>query len=135
MSKRLIRVLAISLVLIFIISTGAFATMQASYYIITTDAYISSTSGKLNIEFSITATGTMSQLGASLIRLYKADGTLVKTYSYWYYPEMMTTDDFYHGSYVTYDNPVYGEHYYAVVTLVARNSSGSDSVDEVTPLF
>lgn len=137
MIKKSIKFVIITVIILTILTASSLATFRSSDYIIRTDAYISPgyQSGQIFIEYSITGTGTMSKIGASVIHLYKADGSFVQSYSYLTTPSMMgyTTD--YHDGYVVYNNASPNEHYYAVVTLIAKNSNGSDSCDQYTPIY
>ncbi len=129
MTKKALRVLALFLIAATLFSTFAFAAEpRASAYISAKSAYISAQGGgSIKITFSITATGTMTMLGAQTIDLYDSDG-YVTTFRYTNpnYSNMMAYGDFYHNSSVTYDG-VSGETYYAVVSFYAGNSSGSDA--------
>lgn len=130
MHKKAIRTVAVIVILIMILSTASFAVApRASRYIISKSASVIPTgSGNLTIEFSVTGSGTMTKIGASVVEVYKEDGTLIKTYSYTNpsYANMMGYNTFQYSSNVTYSG-VSGQRYYAIVTFFAKNSNGSDS--------
>lgn len=129
MIKKVFRALAFILIIACFFSTFSFAAEpRASSYIISKSASITAQGGgTIKITFTITATGTMTKLGAQTIDLYDSDG-YVCTFRYTNsnYSNMMGYNDFYHNSYVTY-NGVSGETYYAIVSFYAGNSSGGDT--------
>ena len=88
---------------------------------------MASGNGKINIEFRVVGTGTMTKLGASTIDIYKSNGTFVKTISYTASGNgyMMGYNTAFHSGSVPYSG-VAGQKYYAVVNFYAKNSSGSD---------
>lgn len=140
MNNKINKILA--LILVLTLSLGSVAFADGSYKSFNNNnvnqpqssAYISSYSGKIspqgngrfNIIFTVTGTGTMTQIGASYIRIYK-NGTQVD--SFWntssgrsgmmgYNTFMLVDTESYQG--------VSGATYYAKITFVAQNSSGSD---------
>lgn len=84
-------------------------------------------SGKLKVQFDITGTGTMTQIGASCIKIYKSNGTHVATI--WHYDSgrsgMMGSNKAYHSDLETYT--VTPGSYYVKITFYAKNSSGADA--------
>lgn len=132
MSKRILRSISIILVIVFLVSAPvhAFAAeARASAWFTGYGASIvASGNGKINIEFRVVGTGTMTKLGASTIDIYKSNGAFVKTISYTTSGNgyMMGYNTAYHSGSVPYSG-VAGQKYYAVVTFFAKNSSGSDS--------
>lgn len=135
MHKRTIKIVLLVLILAAAFSFPAFAAeSRANQYIDSTWAYIEKNgNGKITIYFSVNATDTMTTLGASRIRLYKEDGTVAKTFLYTNddYSDMVTSNNCYYESSVTY-NGKSGERYYAVVTFYAKNNSGSSTVSYTT---
>lgn len=89
---------------------------------------VASGNGKINVEFRVVGTGTMTKLGASTIDIYKSNGAFVKTISYTTSGNeyMMKSNTAFHTGSVPYSG-VAGQKYYAVVTFFAKNSSGSDT--------
>ena len=132
MSKRILRSISIILVSVFLVSAPvhAFAAeARASAWLSGYSSSIeASGNGILNIKFRVVGTGTMTKLGASLIYIYKSDGTRVATISHATKGNeyMMGFNTAYHSGSVPYSG-VAGQKYYAVVTFFAKNSSGSDT--------
>lgn len=139
--KKFSKVIAAMLACIFLLSTTAFAAethnARSSAYIFNTYAEMTAgRSGKLTISFSVTGMDVMSQLGASTIKLYEDNGTsveLVKTYRYTDlgYSAMMGYNKIQHSGTVSYSGTI-GYKYYAEVYLTAKDSTGSDTVTELT---
>lgn len=104
----------------------------SSNYISSTNASLSAVgNGKIKITGRETATGVMTSLGISVIRIYKSDGTFVtRIYGSTANGLIRENASTYSGSY-TYQGAA-GTSYYAIVTFVARNSSGSDTYDMTT---
>lgn len=132
MSKRILRSISVILVIVFLVSApvqALAAEARASAWLSGYGAsVVASGNGKINVEFRVVGTGTMTKLGASLIYIYKSDGTRVATISaatkgneY-----MMKSNTAFHSGSVPYSG-VAGQKYYAVVTFFAKNSSGSDT--------
>ena len=132
MSKRILRSISVILVIVFLVSAPvhAFAAeARASAWLSGYGAsVVAAGNGKIKIEFTVVGTGTMTKLGASLIYIYKSDGTRVATISYATKGNeyMMGYNKAYHSGSVPYSGTA-GQKYYAVVTFFAKNSSGSDT--------
>lgn len=135
MKSNSTRLIALILIL------SAFFTYEAAATYVPPDspdasAYISSYSaivlnggsGKLKVEFSVYGTNTMTKIGATVIRLYKSNGTYVT--SVWYTDSgrsgMMGSNKAYHFDTETIN--VSPGSYYAKVTVYAKNASGSDDI-------
>ncbi len=141
MSNRFKKVLALILVVTLSVGSVAFADgaykstdnnivnqPQSSAYISSYNgAIIPKGNGRFNIEFDVTGTGTMSQLGATYIRIYK-NGTQVD--SFWNTSSgrsgMMAYNTFIMSDAESYQG-VSGSTYFAKITFFAKNSSGSDA--------
>lgn len=140
MNNKLNKILA--LILVLTLSLGSVAFADGTFKITNNNvnqpqssAYISSYSGKIspqgngrfNIIFTVTGTGTMSQIGATYIRIFK-NGTQVD--SFWYTSSgrsgMMGYNTFMLVDTESYQG-VSGATYYAKITFFAKNSSGSDA--------
>lgn len=140
--KRIVRGISITLASLLLLSTTVFASEfsspRSSLYISGSDAEITAKSnGNLTISFWISGTDIMSEVGATSIDLYEDNGystRLIKTYraSSPEYSHLMGANKVVHRSDVDYSGTV-GYKYYAKVHLTARNSSGSDSIVEVSP--
>ena len=104
----------------------------SSNYISSTNATIGAPGGgKIKITGRETASGVMTSLGVSVIRIYKSDGTFVtRIYGSTANGLIRENASTFSGSY-TYQG-VAGTSYYAIVTFVARNSSGSDTYNMTT---
>lgn len=130
MEKNKIRVSAIILIAATLLSISAFAadTRASSYLTGYGASVVPSGNGNLNVEFTVVGTGTMTKIGASVIEIYKSNGTLVATFSYTTngYEYMMGSNTYIHTGSVPYAGTL-GQSYYAIVTCFAKNSSGSDS--------
>lgn len=137
MNKKFARIIAIVLVIAISFSTVAFADdtkKEVNPNQTKSSSYIDSYSGKIspqgngrfNIIFTIVGTGTMTQIGASYIRIYK-NGTQVD--SFWNTSSgrsgMMGYNTYVHVDTEGYQG-VSGAIYYAKITFIAKNSSGSD---------
>ncbi len=104
---------------------------RASEYIAAVYASITNTNGTVKVTFDITATGRMTSVGATVIRIKDSNGTTIKTFEYETTSGMMGYNCISHIGSVTYKG-VPGGKYYAVVSFVAKNSSGSDSAAYTT---
>ena len=132
--KKFLKSFSICLIIITMISTTAFAAApndpvdpQSNSYIWTTTVGIAALgSGKIEVDFSVTATGLMPDVGATRVAIYKADGTRVA--SYWYtdsgYGYMIGHNRVSQTASVTYQG-VSGQRYYANVTFYAGNLNGA----------
>ena len=128
--KKAIRLLALVLVLTLGLS-GIACAAQEEEITPYSNAYISSMIGALSkngdtlyISFTVCATGTMTSIGASCIKLYTSDGDLVKTYWPSSYSTMLGSNRGMYSATLSYDGTD-GTTYYAVITGYAKNSSGS----------
>lgn len=107
---------------------------RASYYFSRTEEWVTATgSGKILIEFDVTATHTVSTLGASSIAVWEKQSSG----SYKQIKLFTRADGIMHSNTAhVYDSVTYqgtsGTKYYAVVTYYATDSSGSDSLRVTT---
>lgn len=131
--KRIYKTISLMLVLAMMLSTCAFAIeTKSSAYLFSYSGTLTRTStGKLCISFDVTGTNTMIDIGASTVRVYKSNGTLMATYSYTAYSSMMAHNTFFHSSSLTYSGTT-GESYYCIITFHARNANGYDSKNYAT---
>ncbi len=136
MKKLTIRIFAAVMVAAVLISSVALAAdTRASAYISSKAGFIiPEGNGKMTIDFSLTATGMMDELGASAIYLHTADGTLVDTIEYTDpgYEDMMTTNNYSYSSSIDWSGES-GESYYAIIIFYAKNSKGYDYRGLATP--
>lgn len=134
MKKRAIRLSIIILVLTLLLSTVAFATMEASQYLSYYSAYITRTGNTVKIHFDVQGTRIMDSIGATEIYLYEranssSSWTLVQTYlssDPAYASAMIDSNASFKDDYVSYSgNSSY--QYFAYVTVYAEKDGGSDS--------
>ena len=83
--------------------------------------------GSVRVNFSITATGKMTSLGATYIEIRNSAGTTVKAFEPTTTGGMVGYNKSYYSSNVVWYNATPGARYYAVVYYMANNSSGGDS--------
>lgn len=137
MKQHSLRTLAILLVLALCISPlTIFAEARASDYINSRYASTSKDStGKVTVYFDITATGRMTEIGATKVEIKNTHNTTVKTFNYTDKgnEHMMGSNRTFYASSVTYQG-LSGSAYYAVVYFKAGNSSGSDTRTYTTAL-
>ena len=104
----------------------------ASAYIDAVWAQAIGDDGSVRVNFSITATGKMTSLGATYIEIRNSSDTPVKAF----YPSTTSGMTGYNKSYfsghVIWNNATPGAKYYAVVYYQATNSSGHDTSSYVT---
>lgn len=86
MNKRILRSISIILVIVFLVSAPVYAfaaeARASAWFTGYGASVVASGNGKINVEFTVVGTGTMTKLGASLIYIYKSDGTRIATISY-----------------------------------------------------
>lgn len=116
------------------ISSTAFAAapgepdspQKNSYIFKTTVGIAALGNGKIEVDFAVTATGKMPDVGAMFVDIYNESGKYVKTF--WYtdpdYSYMMGHNKVSQTASVFYQG-VSGQCYYAIVTFYAGNLNGS----------
>lgn len=138
--KRFSQIVCIVLVFVLVMSTTAFAaeipSPRASNFFGASSVYFWHTSGNsYQIWFDVTAVGTMQKLGASYIEVERSTDLVnwetVRTYGMGAYSQMTTSNTGDYANYVTFTAAT-GYAYRAIVTLYAKNSSGTGEMDEVT---
>ncbi len=141
MRKQLKCILAVLLVVLTVCSMTIPVTAanrddtvspQASAYISNVWASAYKNRGTVTVEFSITATGKMTSLGATTIAIKDSSGDIVKTFSYTNTSGMMGYNEYYYSSSVSWNGAASGEKYYALVLYKASNSSGYDMTSYTT---
>ncbi len=134
MKSKPIRFLAIIFVLALLLSTVAFATIEASQYLSYYNAYISKSGNTIKVNFEVQGTGPMDYVGVTEIYLYEKTSTygswnLVKTFlssDATYAASMIESNASFKDDYVAYSgNSSY--QYKAYVTVYAEKNGGSDS--------
>lgn len=106
-------------------------TPQASDTIASYSANITVPSSALRVNFTITGTRTMDEIGSTKIVLKESTNnstwTTVKTYYPSSYSSMLKHNTVYCSSAVSYSSYVSGRYYKAVVTVKAERDGVSDS--------
>jgi hypothetical protein len=134
MKKRVVRISIVVFVLAMLLSTAAFATIEASQYLSFYAAYITRSGNTVKVNFEVQGTGPMDYVGVTEIYLYEkasssGSWTLVKTYLSTdpaYASDMIESNASFKDDYVTYSgNSSY--QYKAYVTVYAEKNGGSDS--------
>lgn len=141
MLRKTIKLLALLVVFCTLFSITASAEMpesKSSKYIFSYDGGCSwNGSSTVKVRFDITAKRYVDQLGASQILLYESTDlstwTLVKTFTYSSYSNMMAYNTIAMGSNVSYSNAVSGRHYKATITFIVIEGSDSETRTFYTP--
>lgn len=134
MSKRIYRIIALTIVVVMLLSTVSYAAMEASDYLQYYNAYITKTGNTIKVNFDVQGTWIMDKVGVTEIYLYERDNSysswnLVQTYlstDPTYSSTMMGTNTNYHFDYVSYSGSS-SKQYFAYVTCYAEKDGGSDS--------
>ena len=142
--RRFSQLICFVLAFVMILFTTAFAAEapepRASMFFTYSSVYFWHDSGDdYQIWFDVTAKSRMNELGASKIVVERStdlvNWTTVKTFNKSSYTQMTTTATTAgYANYVPY-TPADGYAYRAIVTLYARNSSGTGEMDETTALL
>lgn len=138
MRKRTLRLFTLIIVCVLMLSSVAFAAMNASEYINVTSAWITRDGNTVKVNFYIIGTGQMDMIGVKQVYLYELNGytwSLVKTFDY--------TDPQYTATMVNYNSgakaaylPYYGsaaKSYFADCRFYAEKNGGSDTIQQDTP--
>ena len=141
--KRFTQVICILLVCIMVFSTTAFAAeapeSRASMFFARSSVYFWNTSGRnYQIWFDVTAVDQMYELGASKIVLERStdesNWETVRTYYKEDYSQMTRSSTTSYANCVSFTATT-GYSYRAIVTLYARNSSGTGTMREQTAIL
>lgn len=133
----IVRLLAILLIIGLFVPVGAnaaspeLAQPYASSYLSSYSAYVYLPGGgDVRVYFDAQGTGTMDELGALFIELYESDDgsdwDCVKTFNHYSTSGMLSYNDNFHSSYVSYDGTS-GNYYKAYVCIWAGNDGNGDS--------
>ena len=139
MYKKNCRITALTLVIVALLSMGAFAAYippdspDASAYISSYSvSIINGGNGKLKVDFDVTGTGTMTKIGATCIKIYTCSGSHIATI--WSTDSgrsgMLGSNTIYHSDVESYT--VTPGSYYVKVSIYARNASGYDGITVTT---
>ena len=138
MRKKTFRIFAFIIMLTMLLSTVAFAEINASAYIAATNAFITRDGNTVEVDFWIVGTDTMDKIGVKYIYLYEKNGyswNLVKTFAYTnplYSAAMMDYSTAGHAGYVTYSGSA-SKSYFAKCYFYAEKDGGSDTIPQETP--
>ena len=138
MRKRTFRIITLIVVMTLLLSTAAFAAMNASEYIAATNPWITRSGNTVEVNFSIVGTSTMDKIGVKYVYLYEKNGNcwdLVKTFAYTnslYEDIMMDADISGHAGYLSYSGSA-SKNYYADCRFYAEKNGGSDTIQQDTP--
>ena len=126
-----VSVLLLAIMLLSIPFASYAANTRASNYLSSYNAYTYS-AGRGNIEvwFNVVGTGTMDELGTLTIILRESkDGITwktVETFRYFDYTDMLSYNDAFHSSHVSYSGTA-GRYYMASVTFWGGNKGAGES--------
>lgn len=138
MRKRILRILALIIVCALMLSTVAFASMNASEYINVTSAWITRDGNTVKVNFYIIGTDTMDMIGVKYVYLYEKTGNtwyLVKTFDYtnpMYTYNMVNYNSGAKAAYLSYSGSS-SKSYYADCRFYAEKDGGSDTIPQNTP--
>lgn len=136
--KNILSIVLVSALCVVIFAVPASA--RSSYYLSAYRAWLTAESnGKILVTVDVQGTGDMEKIGATRIEILEsknngASWTQYRVFLSSIFPEMLTS-----GDYLYYDTPVSftgtpGYKYCAIVTVYARDSTGSDSREYTTPM-
>ena len=140
MKKKTVRILAIAVLLVLLLSSVSYAAQTSSAYISITNAYITRSGDDVNVYFYIVGrAASMDVIGAKKIYVYEQNGTtwsLVKTFDSddsQYASHMIATNTSAKSDHVTYTEGSATKNYYAEVRFYAEKDGGSDTIPQETP--
>ncbi len=128
--KKIIRLTALALAIVMLLPCMASAAHEETYapysnaYIKSLTAGLSKSGDTLYVTFTTKGTAPMTSIGASCVKIYTADDTLVKTFWSAYNPSMLGSNCSFYTHTLSYDGTD-GTTYYAVVTGYASYGGGS----------
>lgn len=133
--STLFTIIALCLVLVVAIPFSANAATvdpiapMASYYLDAYNTYICDMgNGEIQIWFEVAGTGYMDEIGTLSIELYEVNSngslTWVKTFQHEDYDSMLSYDDFYHYSHVSYSGSSSKTYKAYVCIWAGKNGSG-----------
>lgn len=121
---RFVVVAALIVAMIIPMSVPAFA--RASDYLMSYGGSVYKSGSTVYVNFSVTGNGTMDDIGALSIMVYKADGTWVKTFLHESTSGMMAHNTYFHAGTVSFTGNA-NTTYKAYVGVYAGKNGGSDS--------
>ncbi len=138
MRNSTLRIITLVIILTLLMSTAAFASINASAYISATNTWITRSGSTVKVNFTIVGTGTMDKIGVKYVYLYEKNGNswnLVETFDYTdpdYASTMMDSNTGAHAGYLSYSGYA-NKNYYADVRFYAEKNGGSDTIQQYTP--
>lgn len=138
MRKRILRIITLILALILLLSSTAFAAINASAYITATSAWITRDGNTVKVNFYIIGTDTMDMIGVKYVYLYELNGntwSLVKTFNYTnpiYTATMVNYNSGAKAAYLSYSGSS-SKTYFADCRFYAEKDGGSDTIPQDTP--
>lgn len=132
--KKGVKYFALVIMVVSVLCTSVSAAENSNAYISAGGAYIHRWgTGDISVECTVIGTGIMDTIGVHKVTVYKVIGetpnagkdTVVASYWYQNYPDMMITDDVAYG-YSVRLNVEAGQRYYAVVVFYASLDGGGD---------
>ena len=135
MNRKALRIISIIVIMAILVSTVAYAAMEASEYIAVTSAGIVLNGDTVSVNFYIVGTDTMDLIGLKYIYLYELNGStwsLVKTYSYTnpiYAATLMVSNSSSNAGSVQYSGSA-GKQYYALCWFYAEKDGGHDIIPQ-----
>ena len=130
---KVVRVIAILIILSVFLSMATFAAQNSSAYISSTSAYFTRSGNDVNIYFSIVGRHIMNEIGVSKILLYEKNGnTWSKVYTFDsndpdYTSNLLSYSTSGKADHVTYSGSA-TKDYYAKVYFYAADDDGSDTI-------
>ena len=135
MRKKVARIFILVVVMVLLLTTVAFAAMDASEYIAATSAGITRNGNTVNVNFYIIGATSMDQIGLKHIYLYEMNDniwTLVKIFNYTdplYATALMDSNTYAKTGSVSYSGSA-GKQYYASCWFYAEKNGGSDTITQ-----
>ena len=131
MRKKTLRIVSLVLVAAALLTNMVFAaeSRESKYISNYTAMVVDAGNGLVKVNFSISGTRKLPQLGAMKIDIYSISEGKVFTFDYTnpeYTDDMMGTDTFFFGNSLYYQGKV-GEKYAAIVRFYAADDKGSDT--------
>lgn len=120
MKKKILRAISFCLLTAALLSTAAFAAMDANKYILGTNVSIGmDAKGVVEVDCTVTATDSYPDVGIDELKIYQVGKTdPVATYTYTSRPSLMGHNKVSHSAAVTYNGKTTNQ-YYAKVSFYA----------------
>lgn len=116
----------LTLVAAMIIPMCVPAFARASDYLLSYGGFVSKSGSTVSVSFSVSGTGTMDDIGALSIKVYKEDGTWVKTFLHNTTSGMLAHNTSFHAGTVSFTGDA-NTTYKAYVGFYAGKNGGGDN--------